>query len=111
MRSWYDYHLSEMLNSFASLSYPKNWDFDINLEPYFSTSVYSGYGDTGKCFFRVYPDIFQTLFEHEIAYAHSMGTGPVHEATLKDFSLVDKYRDWRSWIASPGGSWRRKTRN
>ena len=117
MRSWYNSHRSEMPNSFTSSSYPKNWDFDINLEPYFSTSVYSGYGDTGKGFFRVYADIFQTLFQHEIAYAHSMGAGPVHVAplignlessyaqvsafynywlafsTLKDFSWVDKYRD------------------
>lgn len=115
-RSWYDSHRSQILYSSASSSSAKNCDFDINLWPYFSTSVYSGYGDTGKGFFRVYGDIFQKLFQQEIAYAHSMGTDPVPEAplfgnlkspyaqvsafynywlgfsTVKDFTWVDEFR-------------------
>lgn len=115
-RSWYDSHRSQILYASASSSSTKNSDFDINLWSYFCTSVYSGYGDTGKGFFRVYGDIFQTLFQQEIAYAHSMGTGAVPEAplfgnlkspyaqvsafynywlgfsTVKDFTWVDEYR-------------------
>lgn len=64
----------------ASSSSAEKWDFVINLRPYFRTSIYSGYGDTGKGFFKVYADIFERLFHEEIAYAHSMGTGPVNEA-------------------------------
>lgn len=115
-RSWYDSHRSQILYSSASSSSAKNCDFDTNLWPFFSTSVYSGYGDTGKGFFKVYGDLFQTLFQQDIAYAHSMGLGPVPEAplignlkspyvqvsafynywlgfsTVKDFSWVDEYR-------------------
>lgn len=115
-RSWYDSHRSQILYSSASSSSSKNSDFDINLWPFFSTSVYSGYGDSGKGFFKVYGDLFQTLFQQEIAYAHSMGVGAVPEAplignlkspyvqvsafynywlgfsTVKDFSWVDEYR-------------------
>jgi len=115
-RSWYDSHRSQILYSSASSSSAKKCDFDINLWPFFCTSVYSGYGDTGKGFFRVYGDIFQTLFQQEIAYSHSMGAGPVPEAplignlkspyaqvsafynywmgfsTVKDFTWVDEYR-------------------
>jgi DnaJ family protein A protein 5 len=115
-RSLYDSQRSKTHYSSASSPSAKNCDFHINLSPYFCTSIFSGYGDTGKGFFRVYADIFQKLFQQEIAYAHSTGTGHVLEAplignlkspyaqvsafynywlgfsTVKDFSWVDKYR-------------------
>lgn len=115
-RSLYDSQRSKTHYSSASSPSAKNCDFHINLSPYFCTSIFSGYGDTGKGFFRVYADIFQELFQQEIAYAHSTGTGHVPEAplignlkspyaqvsafynywlgfsTVKNFSWVDKYR-------------------
>jgi DnaJ family protein A protein 5 len=64
----------------SASSSTKNCNFDINLSPFFRTSVYSGYGNAGKGFFRVYGDLFQTLFQQEIAHAHSLGADPVPEA-------------------------------
>jgi DnaJ family protein A protein 5 len=73
-RSWYDSHRSQFFyysassscvkksGNSASSSSTKNCDFDINLSPFFRTSVYSGYGDSGNGFFKVYGDLFQTLF-------------------------------------------------
>ncbi|KAH9315217.1 hypothetical protein KI387_023844, partial [Taxus chinensis] len=116
-RSWYDSHRSQILfSSSQSSSNAKFADFDINLWPYFSTCAYSGYGDTAKGFFRVYGELFEKLFQQEIAFAHATGEGTVAEAplignlespypqvsafykywlgfcTIKDFAWVDEYR-------------------
>lgn len=140
-RSWYDYQRSKILHSSPTRSsYPakessftptssssretsanssssaKGCDFDINIWPYFHPSVYSGYGDTDKGFFKVYGDLFQTLFQQEKAFSHRMGADTVPEAplignlnspyaevsafykywlgfsTVKDFTWVDKHR-------------------
>eukprot|EP01018_Ginkgo_biloba_P014139 Gb_36905 [translate_table: standard] len=114
-RAWYDSHRSQILYSPASSSSANKSDFDLNLWPYFSTSIYSGYGETGKGFYKVYAEVFQKLFQQEVACAHAMGGAPVTEAplmgslespypqvsafynywlgfcTVKDFSWVDEY--------------------
>ncbi|XP_057872078.2 DNAJ protein JJJ1 homolog [Cryptomeria japonica] len=117
-RSWYDNHRSQILFSSSSHSSTNTnfSDFDINLWPYFSTCAYSGYGDSGKGFFRVYGQLFEKLFQQEIAFAHAMEAPAVADAplmgnldspyaqvsafynywlgfcTVKDFSWVDEYR-------------------
>ena len=75
------YNLGARIST-SMASATKNYNFDINLSPFFRTSAYCGYADTAKGFFRVYGDLFQTLLQQEIAYARSMGAGPVSEAPL-----------------------------
>ena len=101
-RSLYDSRRSQILNGFDSSSSPEFRDSDINLGPYFCDSIYSGDGDTGKGFFRVYADIFQTLFQQEIAYAQTMVTAPVCKAPLfgnleSPYSQVAAFYDY--WLA------------
>ncbi|GLJ16146.1 hypothetical protein SUGI_0269230 [Cryptomeria japonica] len=46
------------------------------------TCAYSGYGDSGKGFFRVYGQLFEKLFQQEIAFAHAMEAPAVADAPL-----------------------------
>lgn len=111
-RSWYDSHRSQILSSSSSSSS----DFDFNPWPYFSPSVFSGYGDTGKGFYAVYGDLFTKLHQQEQAFARSHGLRPPFDppdmgglasaypqvqkfyshwlgfSTLKDFSWCDEFR-------------------
>ena len=64
----------------CSASSAKKCTFDINFRPFFSSSVYAGYGDTLKGFYKVYGDLFQTLSQQEMKYAYCMGAGPIPDA-------------------------------
>ncbi|MCO5570226.1 hypothetical protein L7F22_023944 [Adiantum nelumboides] len=111
-RSWYDTHRSQILSS--SSSSPS--DFDFNPWPFFSPSVFAGYGDTGKGFYAVYGELFKTLHHQEVSFANARGLRtPLYPpdmgnlttlysqvqkfynywlgfSTLKDFAWCDEYK-------------------
>ncbi|KAI5073968.1 hypothetical protein GOP47_0011981 [Adiantum capillus-veneris] len=111
-RSWYDSHRSQILSS--SSSSPS--DFDFNPWPFFSPSVFAGYGDTGKGFYAVYGELFKKLHQHEVNFANVRGLRtPLYPpgmgnlataypqvqkfynhwlgfSTVKDFAWCDEYK-------------------
>lgn len=78
-RAWYDSHRSQILyassNSKSSAVVP-------DLFTFFSNSVFSGYSDTGKGFYKVYADIFDKIYHNELNFANKLGLGMVKEAPL-----------------------------
>ncbi|KAI5082640.1 hypothetical protein GOP47_0002383 [Adiantum capillus-veneris] len=111
-RSWYDSHRSQILSS--SSSSPS--DFDFNPWPFFSPSVFAGYGDTGKGFYAVYGELFKKLHHQEVSFANACGLRtPLYPpdmgnlataypqvqkfynhwlgfSTVKDFAWCDEYK-------------------
>jgi len=71
-RAWYDSHRSQILfsdpNSLSKSLVPDLFSF-------FSNTVYSGYSDTGKGFYKVYSDVFDKILANEINFARKMGLG------------------------------------
>lgn len=69
-RVWYDSHRSQILfsdrNQVSSSPIP-------DLFSYFSNTVYSGYSDSGRGFFKVYSDLFTKIYSNEINFAKKMG--------------------------------------
>ncbi|KAI4340142.1 hypothetical protein MLD38_025008 [Melastoma candidum] len=80
-RSWYDSHRSQILfsdpNAASGSPIP-------DLFAFFSTSVFSGYSDSGKGFYKVYSDVFNKIYANEVNFAKKMGLGvdAVKEAPL-----------------------------
>ncbi|XP_055828516.1 DNAJ protein JJJ1 homolog [Solanum dulcamara] len=81
-RAWYDSHRSQILfsnsgpgNSSSSGSVPDLFSF-------FSNSVYSGYSDKGKGFYKVYGDLFEKIYQHDLNFARKLGTDLPKEAPL-----------------------------
>ncbi|XP_076903920.1 DNAJ protein JJJ1 homolog [Bidens hawaiensis] len=83
-RVWYDSHRSQILfsgtnpSSSASAVVP-------DLFSYFSNSVYSGFSDKGKGFYKVYGDVFDRVYQNELNYVRMLGLGgsvAVKEAPL-----------------------------
>ncbi|KAK9118876.1 hypothetical protein Scep_016969 [Stephania cephalantha] len=81
-RAWYDSHRSQILfsdaNSSASSSLPDLFSF-------FSSSVFSGFGDTGKGFYKVYGDLFGKIYAQEVSFARKLGLG---EGAVRDAPLM-----------------------
>ncbi|XP_072019279.1 dnaJ homolog subfamily C member 21-like [Amphiura filiformis] len=61
-RAWYDKHRDVILKGGFGGDYK---DDAINLMQYFSTSVYSGYGDDDEGFYAVYSDVFHKIAEED----------------------------------------------
>lgn len=80
-RAWYDSHRSQILLSDRK-SAGKSTVPD--LYSYFSKTVFSGYSDSGKGFYRVYSKVFNSVFSNEVNYAKTLGLGldSVQEAPL-----------------------------
>ncbi|PSR89123.1 DNAJ protein [Actinidia chinensis var. chinensis] len=78
-RSWYDSHRSQILfsGSTPSNSIP-------NLFPFFSNSVFAGYSDAGKGFYKVYSELFNKIYSNELNFAKKLGLelGAVREAPV-----------------------------
>lgn len=70
-RAWYDSHRSQILFSDPN---PTNSAIP-NLFSFFSTTVYSGYSDSGRGFYKVYSDIFDKIYATEIDFARKLGLG------------------------------------
>ncbi|KAK1307395.1 Chaperone protein dnaJ 39 [Acorus calamus] len=48
---------------------------DLDLFSYFSNSVYSGFTDRGKGFYKVYGDVFGKIYAREVDFAAKLGLG------------------------------------
>lgn len=116
-RSWYDSHRSQILfsSSAPAAGNSSNSVYVPDLFSYFSNSVYSGYLDSGKGFYKVYGDVFDKIYQNELNFAKRLGLGFPKEApvmgnldshytqvtafynywlgfvTLMDFCWVDQY--------------------
>jgi DnaJ family protein A protein 5 len=71
-RAWYDSHRSQIL--FAD-SNPSTNSTVPNLFSFFSNTVYSGYSDSGRGFFKVYSDLFSKIYANELDFASKLGLG------------------------------------
>lgn len=79
-RAWYDSHRSQIL--FSNLN-PSNSSTSIpNLFSFFSNSVFSGFSDTGKGFYKVYGDIFDKIYQNDLNFANKLGLGAIKEAPI-----------------------------
>nr|DAD35038.1 TPA_asm: hypothetical protein HUJ06_005678 [Nelumbo nucifera] len=86
-RAWYDSHRSQILFSDATNVSKSSSGFSTipNIFSFFSNSVYSGYGDTGKGFFKVYGDVFDKIYAQEVMFAKKLGLG---SGTVRDAPLM-----------------------
>ncbi|WZZ33605.1 hypothetical protein YC2023_017006 [Brassica napus] len=134
-RAWYDSHRSQILfadqgSAGGSKSGGMPGGSVPDLFAFFSTSVYSGYSDTCKGFYKVYFDVFNSVYLNEIKFARTLGLSmdSVREApimgnlespysqvtafynywlgfsTVMDFCWVDEY----DTMAGPNRRMRRK---
>ncbi|CAN6998783.1 unnamed protein product [Brassica oleracea var. botrytis] len=134
-RAWYDSHRSQILfadqgSAGGSKSGGMPGGSVPDLFAFFSTSVYSGYSDNGKGFYKVYFDVFNSVYLNEIKFARTLGLSvdSVREApimgnlespysqvtafynywlgfsTVMDFCWVDEY----DTMAGPNRRMRRK---
>ncbi|KAL6178327.1 hypothetical protein ACLB2K_049845 [Fragaria x ananassa] len=67
-RAWYDSHRSQIL--FADPSSANSVPDSVipNLFSFFSTTVFSGYSDSGKGFYKVYSDVFTKIYSNELSH-------------------------------------------
>uniref|UniRef100_A0A2N9HE95 J domain-containing protein n=1 Tax=Fagus sylvatica TaxID=28930 RepID=A0A2N9HE95_FAGSY len=87
-RAWYDSHRSQILfsdlaNSGGSNSVVPNSAVP-NLFSFFSNTVFTGYSDSGRGFYKVYSDLFDKIYANELNFARRLGLGldSVREAPL-----------------------------
>ncbi|KZV34689.1 dnaJsubfamily C member 21-like [Dorcoceras hygrometricum] len=80
-RAWYDSHRTQILFSTSSSSKGSS-DLVPDLFPFFSNSVYSGYTDSGKGFYKVYGDLFERLYGSELGFAKKLGLDLPKEAPV-----------------------------
>ncbi|XWS60447.1 hypothetical protein CRYUN_Cryun07bG0037100 [Craigia yunnanensis] len=71
-RSWYDSHRSQIL--FADRNATANSPIP-DLFSFFSNTVYSGYSDSGRGFYKIYSDLFSKIYANEINFAKKLGLG------------------------------------
>ncbi|KAL1373205.1 hypothetical protein HN51_003201 [Arachis hypogaea] len=71
-RSWYDSHRSQILfsdpDTLRNSSVPDLFSF-------FSNTVFSGYSDSGRGFYKVYSDVFDKIHANEINFVKKLGLG------------------------------------
>ncbi|KAJ4824078.1 hypothetical protein Tsubulata_037630 [Turnera subulata] len=73
-RAFYDSHRAQILFSDPTPSANSVPDWVIpNLYSYCSNTVYSGYGDTRKGFYKVYSDVFGKIYANEVSYCTKLG--------------------------------------
>ncbi|XP_010416275.1 PREDICTED: DNAJ protein JJJ1 homolog [Camelina sativa] len=77
-RAWYDSHRSQILfadhgSAGGSKSGGMPGGSVPDLFAFFSTTVYSGYSDTGKGFYKVFYDVFNSVYLNEIKFARTLG--------------------------------------
>ncbi|XP_021285495.1 DNAJ protein JJJ1 homolog [Herrania umbratica] len=71
-RSWYDSHRSQIL--FADRNSTSNSPIP-DLFSFFSNTVFSGYSDSGRGFYKVYSDLFSKIYANELNFAKKLGLG------------------------------------
>ncbi|KAG7590085.1 DnaJ domain [Arabidopsis suecica] len=77
-RAWYDSHRSQILFAdHSSAGGSKSGGMPGGSVPdlfaFFTPTVYSGYSDTGKGFYKVYYDVFNSVYLNEIKFARTLG--------------------------------------
>ncbi|KAF9624223.1 hypothetical protein IFM89_008161 [Coptis chinensis] len=72
-RAWYDSHRSQIL--FADTKSSKSSGPVPDLFSYFSNSVFSGFGNSGKGFYKVYSDVFNKIYNQEVMFVRKLGLG------------------------------------
>ncbi|CAB4281115.1 unnamed protein product [Prunus armeniaca] len=74
-RAWYDSHRSQIL--FADPNSANSVPDSVipNLFSFFSTTVFSGYSDSGRGFYKVYADVFNKIYANELSYVRKLGLG------------------------------------
>ncbi|XP_023530698.1 DNAJ protein JJJ1 homolog [Cucurbita pepo subsp. pepo] len=70
-RAWYDSHRSQIL--FSDAASVNSNSVVPNLFPFFSNTVYSGYSDSGRGFYKIYSEIFDKIYGNEINFAKKLG--------------------------------------
>ncbi|KAI3638122.1 hypothetical protein MIR68_003733 [Amoeboaphelidium protococcarum] len=111
-RSWYDSHRNQILRNSKDQAEQQQYFEDIvDVNHYFSTSVYDGFNDSPNGFYAVYRSVYEELVQQEIKagnsdmFQMSFGSLNTDYQTLKsfygywtsfstslDFAWVDKYR-------------------
>ncbi|KAK4479273.1 hypothetical protein RD792_014784 [Penstemon davidsonii] len=83
-RAWYDSHRNQILfsSSTTSSSDSSSGSFVPDLFSFFSNSVYSGYSDSGRGFYKVYGDLFEKIYANELSFAKKLGLPLPKEAPL-----------------------------
>lgn len=83
-RAWYDSHRNQILFSSSSAATAAGGSsaFVPDLFSFFSNSVYSGYSDSGKGFYKVYGDVFEKIYANELNFAKKLGIPPPKEAPV-----------------------------
>ncbi|GJP31397.1 hypothetical protein CLOM_g21985 [Closterium sp. NIES-68] len=116
-RAWYDGHRDSILRG-DSHHHGENHsceDEDLDLWGYFSASAYSGYGDTGEGFYAVYAEVFDEIFEKEVAAARraakkgeeiEMSAPPLgkRDSSAADVSAFFKF--WQSFVSVRDFAWK-----
>ncbi|GFP84543.1 Dnaj homolog subfamily c member 21 [Phtheirospermum japonicum] len=80
-RAWYDSHRNQILFSSTSAAGGSS-SFVPDLFSYFSNSVYSGYSDSGRGFYKVYGVLFEKIYANELSSAKKLGLPLPKEAPL-----------------------------
>ncbi|KAM3751262.1 hypothetical protein ACB098_04G095400 [Castanea mollissima] len=81
-RAWYDSHRSQILFSDLNSNSVSPNSAIPNLFSFFSNTVFSGYSDSGRGFYKVYSDLFDKIYANEINFARKLGLGLIKEAPL-----------------------------
>ncbi|KAJ8753023.1 hypothetical protein K2173_008810 [Erythroxylum novogranatense] len=74
-RAWYDSHRSQILFSDPDSGNSVPDSVIPNLFSFFSNTVYSGYADSGKGFYKVYSDVFDKIYSNEVNLCRKLGLG------------------------------------
>ncbi|XP_072973326.1 DNAJ protein JJJ1 homolog isoform X2 [Typha angustifolia] len=72
-RAYYDSHRSQILFSDLSSNSRDHSPFDLDLFSFFNVSVFSGYSDSGRGFYKVYGDLFSKVYSQELWFASQLG--------------------------------------
>ncbi|XP_042049419.1 DNAJ protein JJJ1 homolog [Salvia splendens] len=82
-RAWYDSHRNQILfSSTSSSASGGSSGFVPDLFSFFSNSVYSGYSDSGRGFYKVYRDLFEKIYANELNFAKKLGLPLPREAPV-----------------------------
>ncbi|KAL4579139.1 hypothetical protein LXL04_015275 [Taraxacum kok-saghyz] len=76
-RTWYDSHRSQILFSNSNSDKSSSGSAVVPDLMSFSNSVYSGFSDKGKGFYKVYADVFDKIYRNELNFAKKLGLGDV----------------------------------
>ncbi|KAB5540704.1 hypothetical protein DKX38_013678 [Salix brachista] len=74
-RAWYDSHRSQILFSNPNSGNSVPDSVIPNLFSFFSNTVYSGYTDSGRGFYKVYSDVFEKIYSNEVNFCRKLGLG------------------------------------